>query len=218
MGTKSLTFKDPHDRRAWQPHGVDTWYLGPAMDHYRLMRFRDPATGGNADAGTFRPYPAHCRMPTISESDRIVVTSADLVGILKKEQPESVEERHKHVSILKQLTDILEKNICTTAARTEVEQRTLYICQPNISGHTRNNKTHRSALCQRQQTISTIFGGASPKTSMHKSQTKKQRRRTKYPTKHSTNSYANKQQRTQKHKQLNNNDAYVPRVRDGPSR
>ena len=71
------------------------------MDHYRLMLFRDPATGGDTDAGTFRLYPAHCRTPTISEGDRIVLAAADLVDILKKEQPESVRERRGHVSILK---------------------------------------------------------------------------------------------------------------------
>ena len=37
LGTKALTFKDPDDRAAWQPHGVDTWYTGPATEHYRLM-------------------------------------------------------------------------------------------------------------------------------------------------------------------------------------
>ena len=84
VGTKSLTSKDPDDRRAWQPHGVDTWYLGPSMDHYRLMRFRDPTTGGDTDACPFRLYPAHCRTPTISEGDRIVLAAADLVDILKK--------------------------------------------------------------------------------------------------------------------------------------
>ena len=84
MGIKSLTFKDLDDRRAWQPHGVDTWNLGPAMDHYCLMRFRDPATGGNRDAGTFCLYPAHFQTQTISEGDRIIMTTANLVDILKK--------------------------------------------------------------------------------------------------------------------------------------
>ena len=83
MRTKSLTFRDPGNRDAWQPRGVDRWYLGPSMDHYRLMRFRDPATGGDTDAGTFRLYPAHCRTPTISEGDRIIMAAADLVDIVR---------------------------------------------------------------------------------------------------------------------------------------
>ena len=91
MATKSLTFKDPDDQRAWQPHEVDTWYLVPAMDHYLLMRFNDPAAGGNMDAGTFRLYPAHCRTLTISESDRIVMAAADLVNILKKNNQNQLE-------------------------------------------------------------------------------------------------------------------------------
>ena len=37
------------------------------------------------------------------------MAAANLVDIFEKEQPESIRERHKHVSIFKQLTDILEK-------------------------------------------------------------------------------------------------------------
>ena len=122
VGTKSLTFKNFDNRCAWQPHGVDTWYLGPSVDHYRLMRFRDPATGGNTYASTFRLYHAHCRTPTISEGDRIVLASTDLVDMLKKEQPESVRERRKHVSILKQLTTILEKPLDQQAPEPRVSK------------------------------------------------------------------------------------------------
>ena len=73
------------------------------------MRFRDPGMGGNTDAGTFRLYPAHCRTPTSSEGDRIVLVAADLVDTLKTKQPGSVRERRERVSILKQLTTIFGK-------------------------------------------------------------------------------------------------------------
>ena len=73
--TKTLTFKDPDDRAAWQPHRVDSWYTGPAMEHYRLMKFFDPRTGGDLTAGTFRLYLAHCRTPTISEADLIIIAA-----------------------------------------------------------------------------------------------------------------------------------------------
>ena len=153
MGTKSFTFKGPDDQCAWQPHGVDTWYLGPAMNHYRLMRLRDPATGGNTDADTFCFYPAHCRTTTISEGDCNAMAAADLVVSKKKKQNQ------------------FRKTICTTAARTKGEQHTLYIRQSNRSGHPTENKTHPSARHPRQQTTSTNFGRASPKTPTYKSQT-----------------------------------------------
>ena len=116
LGTKSLTFKDPDDRAAWQPHGVDTWYTGPAMDHYRLLTFFDPRTGGDLTAGTFRLYPAHCRTPTISESDRIITAAADLLEALGEKEPESATQRRKHVIILDKLQEVLHKPLTHTAA------------------------------------------------------------------------------------------------------
>ena len=67
------------------------WYFGPEMDHYRLMRFHDPLTGGNTDGGTFRLYPAHCRTLTISGGDRIVLAAADLVNMLKRNNRNQLE-------------------------------------------------------------------------------------------------------------------------------
>ena len=68
MGTKSLTFKDPDDRRAWQPNDFNTWYLDPSMNHYCLTRFRDPATGSDTDGRrhlpplpSILPYTNHLR-------------------------------------------------------------------------------------------------------------------------------------------------------------
>ena len=34
-GTKALIYESSSDRRTWAPHVVDSWYLGPAPEHYR---------------------------------------------------------------------------------------------------------------------------------------------------------------------------------------
>ena len=106
---KKPAFKDPDDRLTWEPHGTDAWYIGPAMLHYRLLRFFDPRTGGETETGTFRLYPAHCRPSTISKGDKIIAAAAELFKILKLKEPDSVRERREHVSILKQLQLILNK-------------------------------------------------------------------------------------------------------------
>ena len=135
LGTTSLTFKDLDNIRAWQPHGVDAWYIGPTTEHYRLMRFHDPRTGGKVSTGTFRLYPAHCRTPTISEGDQIILAAADLVDILKIKQPELVSKRHEHVRILKQLPLVFASN-----ASSKGEGETLHVRRP----HTPNNATHNN--------------------------------------------------------------------------
>ena len=109
IGTKALAYKDPDDRAAWQPHGTDVWYIGPATGHYRLLQFLDPKTGGILTTGTFRLYPAHCRTPTISEGDRTIMAATDLLRALQGIEPQSAAQRRRHIEILQRLTAILHK-------------------------------------------------------------------------------------------------------------
>jgi hypothetical protein len=37
-GTKIVIHEKPNQRRTWDPHGIDGWYLGPATDHYQCYR------------------------------------------------------------------------------------------------------------------------------------------------------------------------------------
>ena len=92
------------------------------------MRFRDSTKGGDTNAGSFRLCPAHCQMPTISKGDWIIIMAADLVDIFKKEQPESVRERRKHVhKYIETINWHIGKTFYTTAARPEGGQCTLNI-------------------------------------------------------------------------------------------
>jgi hypothetical protein len=35
LGTKALVFEDPTTRTPWAPHATDSFYVGPAQNHYR---------------------------------------------------------------------------------------------------------------------------------------------------------------------------------------
>jgi hypothetical protein len=35
LGCKAVVYKDGNTRGSWALRGVDSWYLGPLMDHYR---------------------------------------------------------------------------------------------------------------------------------------------------------------------------------------
>ena len=37
-GTKVFLHKTPEQRGPWAPHGVDVWYIGAALEHYRCHR------------------------------------------------------------------------------------------------------------------------------------------------------------------------------------
>jgi hypothetical protein len=34
-GTRIIAHEKPDQRAPWDPHGLDGYYLGPALDHYR---------------------------------------------------------------------------------------------------------------------------------------------------------------------------------------
>jgi hypothetical protein len=44
LGTKALVFNDPATCASWAPHITDGFYVGPANNHYRCLRFYIPAT------------------------------------------------------------------------------------------------------------------------------------------------------------------------------
>ena len=39
LGTKSLIYDDPDSRTSWAPHDIDAYYVRPALQHYRCLRF-----------------------------------------------------------------------------------------------------------------------------------------------------------------------------------
>ena len=45
-GAKALIFEAASRRAAWAPHAVNSWYLGPSMNHYREFKFFIKSTRG----------------------------------------------------------------------------------------------------------------------------------------------------------------------------
>jgi hypothetical protein len=39
LGTKALVYDDLGSQTSWAPHATDGFYVGPASDHYRFLRF-----------------------------------------------------------------------------------------------------------------------------------------------------------------------------------
>ena len=49
-GTRVLVHKKTEQRASFAPHGVDGWYIGPSLDHYRCYICYTPSTAGIRDA------------------------------------------------------------------------------------------------------------------------------------------------------------------------
>jgi hypothetical protein len=62
LGTKALIYDDPANQASWAPHATDSFYVGPATDHYQCLQFYIPATQQFQFLDTWRLYPTHCQL------------------------------------------------------------------------------------------------------------------------------------------------------------
>ena len=62
-GTKILIHEKPEQRDAWDPHGEDGWYIGPAINHYRCYYCYCINTATHRYANTVELFPTVIQMP-----------------------------------------------------------------------------------------------------------------------------------------------------------
>ena len=76
-GTRVLLHEKPNQRSSWAPHGVDGWYIGPALHHYRCFTVFVPATGATRVVDTVEFFPSKVAMPNTSSTDIIKRAATD---------------------------------------------------------------------------------------------------------------------------------------------
>ena len=62
-GTKAVIWLDPDEQTSWGTRGLDAWYCGPALDHYRNCIFYVPKTRSYRISTSFDLFPQHCMLP-----------------------------------------------------------------------------------------------------------------------------------------------------------
>jgi hypothetical protein len=77
LGTKGLVYNDPATRASWAPHSTNAYYIGPAFKHYWCLRFHMPGTRQYLVADTWRLYPMHCTIPTLSPMEHTILEATD---------------------------------------------------------------------------------------------------------------------------------------------
>ena len=86
-GTKVLVHETPANRRTWDPHGVDGWYIGAASEHYRCHRVYVTKTRAERIAKTVEFFPHSCAMPKTSSADAATQAAQDLIHALDNPTP-----------------------------------------------------------------------------------------------------------------------------------
>ena len=89
-GTLVLGHEKPDNRSSWNPHAVEAWYVGPAMDSYRCYTVWCIATRATRIMDTVEWFPRHVSMPTHSATNLVLKAAADLAQALANPCPNSV--------------------------------------------------------------------------------------------------------------------------------
>ena len=82
-GTRVIVHEKPNQRRTWAPHGIDGWYIGPALDHYQCYRVWIPSTHAERIADTIQFFPTLLRTPTLSHRDATLQAARELTHALQ---------------------------------------------------------------------------------------------------------------------------------------
>ena len=59
-------YKDGNTRGSWASRGVDAFYLGPALDHYRYNHYYISETRAYRISGSAELFLQHCQLPTLT--------------------------------------------------------------------------------------------------------------------------------------------------------
>jgi hypothetical protein len=108
-GTRVLAFEDPGDRTTWSLHGLDGWYIGPAMESYRCHEIYITETRGTRTLTTVKWYPHEVKLPPSSSIDIIMNSLQDIVHALGNPAPRSplAPPTDSHTEALHQLVELI---------------------------------------------------------------------------------------------------------------
>jgi hypothetical protein len=71
LGCKAVVYKDRDTRGSWASRGVNGWYLGPSLDHYRCDKYYIPETRAYRISGSTELFPQHCQLPDMTAHQHI---------------------------------------------------------------------------------------------------------------------------------------------------
>lgn len=86
-GTRVIIHEKPAVRQSWAPHGVDGWYLGPSLEHYRCYQVYANKTAHARVADTVEFFPEAVAMPKTSSADAAIHAAQKLSHALLHPHP-----------------------------------------------------------------------------------------------------------------------------------
>jgi hypothetical protein len=107
-GTRIIAHKKPDQRASWDPHGLDGYYLGPALDHYSCYQVHITKTKGTRIVDTVEFPPAKLAMSSTSSKDLSSIEALELSNALKNPAHAApfIQIGTAQLQALRQLSDI----------------------------------------------------------------------------------------------------------------
>jgi hypothetical protein len=107
-GTRIIAHEKPDQRASWDPHGVDGYYVGPALDHYRCYQVHITKTKGTRIVDTVDFSPAKLAIPSTSSKDLASIAALELSNALQNPAPAAPFSQigTAQLQALRQLSDI----------------------------------------------------------------------------------------------------------------
>ena len=116
-----MVYNDPSDRTSFEARALEAFVVSWAQLHYRCLLFWLPGTKGFQILVTYKLYPAHCRLPVISENNETLITAQDMLKAYKQLMGKRTVDKIAHTRLVQRLSDI----ICNRAPRTAQQQPVL---------------------------------------------------------------------------------------------
>ena len=73
-------------RKTWDPHSIDGWYVGTSLEHYRAHRIRTKTTKAERISDTVFIKHAYLTNPTITPHDAVIAAAQNLTRTLQKQK------------------------------------------------------------------------------------------------------------------------------------
>jgi hypothetical protein len=85
--TRTVAHETPNRRSTWAPHGLDGWYLGPALEHYRCYTVHITKTRGDIIVETVDFFPEKFTLPFATPQYQATKAATELTRALLNQQP-----------------------------------------------------------------------------------------------------------------------------------
>jgi hypothetical protein len=106
-GCRVVLHEKPNKRNSWSPAGIDGWYIGPSMDHYRCYKCYIPRTKGFRDCDTVDFFPKHTTLKPLTMQEQIMDKLQELVILFKQHSPKASTEFNDNNDITPTIPKVL---------------------------------------------------------------------------------------------------------------